>query len=135
MSPTNNEVRELEVELKTDEILEKAKELTTKFKARRKAEDRKKSFNSQIKSEIDGYDADINILSEAINTGKEFRDVNCYFTDTEDGITRFWTRLDTKEVIQSRPLRDDERQQDLIDDTEKEPNTVEGAEENADTVE
>lgn len=59
------------------ERLEIAAQLAEKISEKGRLEESKKNLTSQMKSEIDAAETEIELLSQKINTGKEFRDFFC----------------------------------------------------------
>jgi hypothetical protein len=100
----------LECVLTDNEKLAYSADLAEHIGNKARAEDNLKSFKSQIKSEIDGHTAAINLLSGKISSGKEFRlvDIEIHF----DYNTRMKTyiRKDTGQVFKTEGIRQDELQ-------------------------
>jgi hypothetical protein len=86
-------------------------------------EDLRKAANDKSKAEIGKIDARIGYLSSCINTGQEQRDVECRWEmEYAQGDARL-IRLDTGEVVYTRPIKADEYQQSfsgLLGDAERE---------------
>lgn len=60
-----------------EELEQKSKQLAMSCEERNKVEDQKKSVNSDFKSKIDSKNAEINIVSNHINTGYEWLTKTC----------------------------------------------------------
>jgi hypothetical protein len=76
-------------------------------------EDNLKSFSTQLKSEIQRCEGDINSLSEKLNSGKEYRDVVCsVIYDWQEFVKRI-VRIDTGEQIDVDIIPEKERQEHL----------------------
>jgi hypothetical protein len=76
-------------------------------------EGRKKSLASQIKSEVDGKQAAVNLSAEKLRSGFEMRSIDCEVVYAYiDDMVR-WVRTDTGQVAYERRMRADERQEQL----------------------
>lgn len=123
---------EAEYRFTDQERLELAKQLATKTTEKDQLNDSKKNYVSQMKSEIDGVDAEIKLLSQKITTGAEFREFFCRCEfDYENGV-KHWIDDQTGEVRKSEKLsaNDWQMRMDLQDDDENvdgtDDDTVEG---------
>lgn len=67
----------LECILTDPEKLTYSKEMAEAVGLRARSEDSLKSFSTQIKAQIAGHDAKINLLAEKLSTGREYREVEC----------------------------------------------------------
>ena len=112
--------RWLEVDYTPEEISDMSMELARKNTEHQKAEDQKKSANSQFKSEIDKLTAEINDLSSNMLTGSEVKEVKCEIEDDYVLNKKSITRLDTKEVIFYGDIPEDEKQMEMDLDSELE---------------
>jgi hypothetical protein len=61
------------------------------------AENRKKEFDSQIKADIERYEARAHEIGHKLTSGKEYRDVECTIEYDWKEKTRRWIRKDTGE--------------------------------------
>ena len=100
----------LECQLTDPEKLSYSQDLTEHITDKSRAEDNLKSFKSQMKSEIDGHIAAINLLSGKISSGREYRlvDIEIHF----DYNTRLKTyiRTDTGQVFKHEAIQQHELQ-------------------------
>ena len=78
-----------------EEKLKYSKDLGEHLSEKRQQEDSLRSYQTQAKAEIASHDAQINLLADKINTGREYRDVECRIEYNWDKKTREWYRLDT----------------------------------------
>jgi len=88
----------LECQLTDTEKLAYSKKLAYANQRLYHLEDQKKAYNSQIKSDMEKSGSEISYLSQAIDSGKEYRDIEC--TVEYDWIANqmIWIRIDTGEV-------------------------------------
>jgi dTDP-4-dehydrorhamnose reductase len=107
------DVLQLECVLNDLERLAYAKQLAEFISRRQRAEDGLKSFQSQVKGEISGHEAQINLLSEKLNTGREYRAVECEIIYDWDNKLKKWRRLDTKEIAKEDIIPERELQEEL----------------------
>ena len=114
MRPTKA-VLPIECVLSNEDKLNYSRDLANAISKMKRAQDRSKSFSAQIKAEIQAYDATINLLSEKINAGKEFRDVECRIEYDWDKKTKSWFRIDTGEIVAEDIITEKELQEELID--------------------
>lgn len=99
--------------LTEDERLHVADELASKLADRDDLENQKKNVVQDFKSRIDGISAEIQTMQREIATRQRWSNVECSeVIDFENAEFRV-TRLDTHEVIESRPLTQSERQMEI----------------------
>ncbi len=110
---TQVETQHLECILTDTEKLIYSKELSEKISNKSRTEDNLKSFSSQAKAEIAGFDARINLLAEKLNTGKEYRPIQVEVMWNYTKGEKTWVRLDTKQIIKTDIIPTDELQQEL----------------------
>ena len=103
----------LECELTDAERLIYSKKLAGALTDKSRSEDRLKSFQTQMKAEIAGYEANINMLSDKINTGHEFRDVECAVEWLWEKGEKHFIRIDTGEVAKVHVISEGEQQEEL----------------------
>lgn len=78
IDPTKRkEVCSIEYHFTPEEKEEKAKQLAVACQDKQAVEDKKKMVNSQFKAEIDSYSTKINLLSNHLSNGFEFKEVEC----------------------------------------------------------
>ena len=103
----------LECKLSDIDIAKLGKELATIHSEKNRIESRMKSYQSQCKADIAQCNATIQSISERVNTGKEFRDVECrIFYDFNSG-TKEFIRVDTGEIVRTERISDAEIQEEL----------------------
>lgn len=112
MRKTKEEMH-LECILNDPEKLQYSKELSETVTLKTQAEENLKSFQTQKKAEITGCDAKINLLANKINTGKEYRDVECEITYDFAKKEKTWCRLDTGEIVKIRQIPEEEMQEEM----------------------
>ena len=100
----------LECVLTDQEKLFYSKDLTEHIEGKKGSEDALKSFKSQMKSEIDGHIAAINLLSNKIGTGKEYRVVDIEIHFDYNTRTKTYIRTDSGQVYKTETIRQDELQ-------------------------
>ena len=104
----------LECILTDSEKLDYSKTLSENVSKRARAEEHLKSFQTQIRAEITACDATINMLAEKLNTGKEYRMVECEIKYDFEKKERTWTRKDTGEIAQQDIIPEKELQEELV---------------------
>ena len=108
--------RPLKVELTDQEIAERSRAMATIIND-------KVRLKGEAKYKAEGYAATIKLLEQQIEaeasiieTGHEFRPVACEEREASNGIEVEVVRLDTSEVVSTRPKTDEERQQCLFEE-------------------
>ena len=101
---------ELECILTDEQAKTYSNELARLTQTQAELEDRKKEITSDYKSRIDACISQTRVIARKVSTGKEMRDVEVRWEFDFPANVKFLTRLDTFEVIDSRPLTDNERQ-------------------------
>ena len=98
-----------EIELKT-----LSNELACKIIEKTELENKKKSAISDFTGKINDMKAEINLLANKINTGKEYRNVNCIITMNSPSTgLKTAQRLDTKENIWTKEMTAEELQTEI----------------------
>lgn len=128
--------RMLEVILTDEEIAKRSREMSKVVISRG-------NLKAQAKIAAEGFAAEIKLLDQkieseasAIEHGKEIRKVICKeVLNTEEENEAIIIRTDTGEIIASRPLTEEEKQQNLFDDTAAETITFSHLDKNGDTIE
>jgi hypothetical protein len=96
------------------EITDAAKELARAAQQRTSLEQRKKEVDSQLKADIEAQNSIVGRLSSYINTGYEYRDIECRVElDTPEQGKKRIVRLDTEEEVKVVPMTDMDRQMRL----------------------
>lgn len=106
-------VKKLDCKLTEPEVLKYGRELAAINQQIDGAEVRKKSIVKELDSEIAGMEAHRSSVVEKINRGAELRDVKVVTVRDYERRLYHEERQDTGEIINERPLRDDERQPGL----------------------
>ena len=102
-----------EIELKT-----LSNELACKIIEKTELETKKKSAISDFTGKINDMKAEINLLANKINTGKEYRNVDCIITmNSPNTGLKTAQRLDTKENIWTDEMTAEELQTEIPFDT------------------
>ena len=102
-----------EIELKT-----LSNELACKIIEKTELETKKKSALSDFTGKINDMKAEINLLANKINTGKEYRNVDCIITMNSPSTgLKTAQRLDTKENIWTNEMTAEELQAEIPFDT------------------
>ena len=98
-----------EIELKT-----LSNELACKIIEKTELENKKKSALSDFTGQLNDMKAEINLLANKINTGKEYRNVNCIITMNSPSTgLKTAQRLDTKENIWTNEMTAEELQAEI----------------------
>lgn len=119
------EERLVRYEFSEEEKLEIGQRLAGAVAAVARLEDQKKSFMSQIKSEIDSKSLQVNADSERLRSGYEMRYVECEVVNAYiDRMVR-WIRLDTGETAFERPMKSNEMQMKVDEAIEQAANEIE----------
>lgn len=108
--------RTLPVKLSTQELLDRGLSLALERKARVLRQEEGKREAAQAKAEIESHDAEIDRLAAILRDRAEPRPVQCRL---QRDLARFvveTVRLDTGELVESRPMAEEERQTDLWPD-------------------
>lgn len=113
------ETRTLPVRLTDGELLAKSKELAAKITELDEVEDRKKSAVAQCKVKSDELDLDIHKIARILRTGREDREVEVSEIRNDPARTIEVVRLDTGEIVESRPMTIHELQKPLFPEKEE----------------
>lgn len=109
--------RNLEVPLTDEEIQAKGQELAQLHADANQLRDNKSEIMKKLKGEIDEVEAKIEATAKAIRHKAEERPIECTEARNETKTTIEVIRVDTQEVVASRPMTMEElaqRQQDLF---------------------
>lgn len=109
------ETRNLPVELTKDEIRLRGEELARKHAEWDEVESARKAADKEAKGKLERIEAESKELANNIRTGREYRDIEVREVKNTDTLTMDLVRVDTGEVVESRPLRADELQVGLFD--------------------
>lgn len=101
----------LKCDFTDSEIAEAAKELARANSRKASIEQQKKDVDAQLKSEIVAQETIIGRLAAQINTGSEYRNVECRVElDTPEAGKKRTIRLDTGEEVSVKAMTDTDRQ-------------------------
>lgn len=109
----NKETIQLECTLTDAEKLVYGKELSQNLNKIQELDGQLQRFKDGIKSEMTTCETTVNVLSRKIDTGKEFRMIECAITRNWETKTRTWTRTDTGEVVKDDIIPEHEIQEEL----------------------
>lgn len=108
------EYRYLEVPFTEQEIIDMRAKLSQNITEIARKRSTLESLSKQMKAEIGLLEAETQLLADKANAGKEMRNVEVKSqTDWKKGHF-IVTRLDTGEIVEARPLRAEELQQDWV---------------------
>jgi hypothetical protein len=115
----------LKYEFSDAEITDAAKELARAAQQRASLEQRKKEVDSQLKADIEAQNSIVGRLSSYINTGYEYRDIDCRIElDMPEPGKKRIVRVDNGEEVKVVPMTDADKQtsldlQEKADEVEK----------------
>lgn len=119
---------DLPVKLNDTELRQRAKELGDAHIDKTLVESRKKAANDGFKMEIEQLDTKIQKLSGVTSRGEEYRPIAITTRKDFDRSIVETIRLDTNEVVDSRPMTGDELQAELFNREESQEHEDERAE-------
>lgn len=105
--------KKLPVQLSNDEIRLKGQDLSRKLQELEDVDEARKEAMRDYKDRIDALKGESRRLAHIVTEGKEPREVPCETVRNDDNGTIELVRLDTVEVIDSRPMTPEERQRPL----------------------
>lgn len=103
----------LPVKLSEQEVTQYGRDMDRAHADRNRIENEFDSVKAEYKGKISEQEAIIEKLSPRIHSGIETRDVECSEVKNWTKATVTVTRTDTGEVIESRPMREDEKQMQI----------------------
>lgn len=107
--------KKLPVKLDDDELLERGKQLVDNMRKTAVAESEREAENKKRKGDIELLEGITARLAGVIQNGSEDRDVDCEIRkDFEHGVVTV-VRLDTGEVVETRPMDAQERQEEMFE--------------------
>jgi len=106
----NKETRSLIVVLTRDEVADCAMELARNIAKTNEQEDQKKSVMSAFKDRLDRLSLDTRVLARKVETGRDYREVECFWTFDIERAKATLFRSDTAESVEERKMTDDEMQ-------------------------
>ena len=110
---TRKVTKALPVYLTDEQVLQYGRDVARAHADRERISGEFDSVKADYKGKISEQDAIIGKLSPRIHSGIETRDVECVEVKNWTKLTVSVTRQDTGEVIESRPMREDEKQAEL----------------------
>ena len=113
MSRRTKETLTVECVLTDEEKLKYSKELSENISRKQRSEDSLKSFSTQVKSEIASCDAKINAFADKLNSGREYRSVECLVKYDFDKKEKVWIRSDTGEIAKTDIIFEKELQEEV----------------------
>lgn len=99
--------------LTSEELLHRGNELSRRLEEIDALKGEAKSAAETFKGQIEERQADVLRLRSAIRSGREHREVQCTWERDDEKLTMALRRLDTSEVVESRPMTAEERQEKL----------------------
>lgn len=104
----------MECRLTNEELKECAKKLAEAISRKTRIENSLESFKAEKKAEVQSCEGEISLMSEKVNSEKEFRGVDCSIEfDFKKG-KKTTKRKDTLEVFKVEDISDEERQEELL---------------------
>ncbi len=104
-------VEYLRCELTDTEIADTARDLARANSRKASIDQQKKEADAQLKAEIQAQESIIARLSALINSGHEYRNIECRVElDTPTSGRKTIVRLDTGEIVSEKPMTDADRQ-------------------------
>ena len=103
----------LPVHLTEPEILQYGRDVARAVSDRERIKEEGKSIAKDYASKVAEQEAIIGKLSPRIHSGIETRDIECRQTKNWTRGTVQIIRTDTEEIVESRPMREDEKQVEL----------------------
>ena len=111
-------MRRVQVELSTAEVAKKAGHLADVLTKADEVTEAKKAKSKEFSGVLDSLDAGARLLRAQISEKREVRQVECWYQkDYRQGIVRFY-RAGTGDLVETRGMTDEERQQSLTDDSD-----------------
>jgi len=110
------ETRELFCQLTSDELLDFGKKMAERDREIAVLEskiDALKLNAKALRGEADRLGLDRSRLAIAIDSGQEPRDVECMWREPDDGFVMELVRLDTEDVVDTRAMKESEKQRAL----------------------
>lgn len=116
---TRRETSSLSCKLTEAEILAYGRDLASKHAEYARIESQFTAMKTEFKGKLEEVEARLATLANRIQSGEEYRDVETLETKNWSVLTVTRTRTDTGEVLESRPMREDEKQQELFDENDQ----------------
>lgn len=110
---SKNVTKQLPVTLTDEEILKYGRDCARAQADRNQIQNTAKQVAKEFSAKVAEQEAIIAKLSVYINSGKETRDIACIELKNWTKGTVLVQRTDTHETIESRPMREDEKQMEM----------------------
>jgi hypothetical protein len=110
---TRKITKALACKLTEPEVLQYGRDMAQAYAERERLTGELDAIKGEYKGKIAEQDAAIGKLQARVHSGMESRDVECVEEKNWTAATVRVTRTDTHEVIESRPMREDEKQVEL----------------------
>lgn len=107
------ELMELDCELSDQQKLATAKELGQIFNRMTGLQRQKAALDKEMKEKINDLEGQVAGMCETLHNGTERRKVNCKIKYDFKRKKKTWFRDDTKKIVKTLPLSDDDIQEDL----------------------
>ena len=118
MRPTKDTMT-LACKLTDTEKLDYGQKMSEAMQSLQESEARKKEFDSQIKADIERYEARAHEIKAKLLSGKEFRPVECDIVYNWEEKQRTWIRKDTGEVAHEDIIPEEMYQEEMALQEEK----------------
>lgn len=99
--------------LSDEDLLKYGRQSAQASSKKRRIEESMKAFQAQQKAEIQMEDGIIAKISEAVNNGYEYREIQCRIVYDFDSKTKDWVREDTGEVVKTDVISERELQEEM----------------------
>ena len=115
---TRKETKNLPCKLTENEVLAYGRDLASKHAEYARIEAEFTAMKTEFKGKLEEVEARISTLASRIQSGQEYREVETVETKNWTTMTVTQVRTDTGEVLEKRPMREDEKQAELFDEAE-----------------
>jgi len=113
MGRVMKETLSCECVLTESERLAYGKQLAAEMSKVARLKARMSAFRSQIKAEMESHQGRMNMLSEKLNSGCEYRDLECQIRYDWNSKEKVWIRPDTYEVVKQDIIPERELQEEM----------------------
>lgn len=108
------EMRTLKCDLTETEVQQRADKLANTIREHTRVEQEKKDTAAQFKLKIEALDGEISELAREVSEKAAYRPVECKLERNNLHLTMELVRCDTGEVIETRPMKPEEKQASLF---------------------
>jgi hypothetical protein len=98
--------------LTDEEKAQCASQLAQAVSDKKQKEGEMETFRSQNKAEVTAAETKINLFAEKVNTGREFRSIECSIEYDFDKKIKTWFRKDTGEIVKDDIISESELQEE-----------------------